>query len=87
MRLWRRLWRQDEPHAEVGPPVDSKQREAQLKTALHRLFQQRLVLEQRGCFSDRELALKDRELEQLDQDIRAIKSQLFRVRTQSRMHL
>ncbi len=87
MGIWRRLWRQEEPYVEVGQTPDSKQQEAQLKHELNRLLQQRQTLEQRGCFSDRELAVKDHELEQIDQRVRDIKGLLFRVRTQSRIHI
>jgi hypothetical protein len=62
-----------------------KHEEAQLRTELRQLLQQRQVVELRGCFSDRELNEKDRELERLDQRIKALKNQQFRLRTQGKI--
>jgi hypothetical protein len=61
-----------------------KHEEAQLRAALRHLLQQRQALEQRGCFSDRELEEKDRELEQFDRSIKALKTQQFRLRTRGK---
>ena len=89
MGFWQRWFgkseaQEDMAHAEGHPAASAKQEEAQLRAALRHLLQQRQVLEQRGCFSDRELEEKDRELDQLDRHIKALKTQQFRLRTQSR---
>ena len=65
---------------------DNKQDEGQLKTALRHLQQQRLTVEQRGCFSDRELAEKDFELEEIDRRINVIKKQQFRLQTRAKLN-
>jgi hypothetical protein len=61
-----------------------KHEESHLRAELRHLLQQRQVLEQRGCFSDRELEEKDRELDHLDRSIKALKTQQFRLRTQGK---
>ena len=61
-----------------------KHEEARLRAELRQLLQQRQAIEQRGCFSDRELEEKDLELEQLDRRIKALKNQQFRLRTQGK---
>ncbi len=66
---------------------DNKQDESQLKIELRHLQQQRLTVEQRGCFSDRELAEKDFELEEIDRRVNAIKKQQFRLHTRAKLNL
>ena len=58
--------------------------EGQLRAELRRLEHQRHTIEQRGCFSDRELDLKDLELEGLDRRMGAVKSEQFRLRTREK---
>ncbi len=92
MRFWQRWFgvsAQDEPVESVDrrPGYSTKAEEAHLKAELRQLQQQREALEQRGCFSDRELEAKDRELEALDERIKAVKSQQFRLRTQGKLRL
>jgi septal ring factor EnvC (AmiA/AmiB activator) len=89
MRLWRRWFhksdmQEDLAYGERRPPDSTKQEASQLRAELRHLQQQRQALEQRGCFSDRELAAKDRELDQLDLDIKTLKTQQFRLRIQGR---
>lgn len=87
MRIWQRWFGKAEQHEEteyqerrVGH--STKHDEAHLRTELRQLLQQRQAIEQRGCFSDRELEQKDRDLKALDQRITAVKNQQFRLRTQ-----
>ncbi|MCZ6874190.1 MAG: hypothetical protein O7G88_11805 [bacterium] len=47
------------------------------------LLRRKLTVEQRGCFSDRELDEKEYELTVLDRRIKAIKNLQFRLRTQA----
>lgn len=68
------------------PPCDNKRDENQLKTEIRRLQQQRLTVEQRGCFSDRELAEKDLQLEVIDRRINAVKKQQFRLHTRVKLN-
>jgi hypothetical protein len=75
---------EDLAYGDRRPPHSTKQEELQLRAELRHLQQQRQALEQRGCFSDRELADKDRALEQLDQDIKTLKTQQFRLWTQGK---
>lgn len=89
MRLLRRWFgkadsQEDLAYGERRPGQSTKHEEAQVRAELRQLLQQREALEQRGCFSDRELEEKDRELEQLERDIKALKTQQFRLRTQGR---
>ena len=89
MRLWRWWFHKSDMHEDLAygerrPTHSTKQEESQLRADLRHLQQQRQMLEQRGCFSDRELADKDRELDQLDRDIKILKTQQFRLRTQGR---
>jgi len=89
MGFWRRWFGKsdlqgDLTYGERRPTHSTKHEEAQLRTELRHLLQQRQALEQRGCFSDRELEEKDRELEQLDRDIKTLKTQQFRLRTQGK---
>jgi hypothetical protein len=89
MRLWRRWFhksalQEDLAYGDRRPPHSTKQEESQLRAELRHLQQQRQAVEQRGCFSDRELAAKDGELEQLDRDIKTLKAQQFRLRTQGK---
>ncbi len=55
--------------------------EGQLRAELRRLEHQRQTIEQRGCFSDRELEEKDLEIDRLDRRIKEVKSQQFHLRT------
>jgi hypothetical protein len=89
MRLWRRWFgksdrQEDLAYGERRSTHSSKQEESQLRAELRHLQQQRQALEQRGCFSDRELADKDRALDQLDQNIQTLKRQQFRLRIQGK---
>lgn len=65
---------------------ENRQNESQLKTELRHLQQQRLTIEQRGCFSDRELTEKDIELEEIDRRINAVKKQQFRLQTRAKLN-
>jgi len=90
MRIWRRWFGNVELSEEIGDREgrsgpSMKHEETQLRTELRQLLQRRQVVELRGCFSDRELNEKDRELELLDQRIKAIKNQQFRLRTQGKI--
>ncbi len=58
--------------------------EGRIRAELRRLEHQRRTIEQRGCFSDRELNVKDLELEGLGRRISAVKSEQFRLRTRGR---
>jgi hypothetical protein len=86
MGIWRRWFRKSEhvehtePEARGGGQTIQYD-EAQLRAELRHLLQQRQTLELRGCFSDRELDEKDHALERLDERIKALKSQQFRLRT------
>ena len=72
---------QEETARDERRGVDAgKHNEGQLKAELRRLEHQRHTIEQRGCFSDRELDEKDLELERLDRRISAVKQEQFRVR-------
>lgn len=87
MRIWQRWFGKGEHHEETEYQErrmghSTKHEEAQLRTEIRQLLQRRHALEQRGCFSDRELEQKERELEALDQRITAVKNQQFRLRTQ-----
>jgi hypothetical protein len=89
MGLWRRWFgksdlQEDLAYGERRPAYSTKHEEAQLRAELRHLLQQRQEIEQRGCFSDRELAEKDHALEDLDRHIKALKTQQFRLRTQGR---
>jgi hypothetical protein len=90
MSIWHRWFGKSEHSEETefgerrpGPAM--KYEEAQLRAELRQLLQQRQAVELRGCFSDRELDEKDRELERLEQCIKALKSQQFRLRTQGKI--
>lgn len=89
MWIWRR-WsgKSEQPgnveQSEKRAVHSTKHEEAQLRAELRQLLQQRQAVEQRGCFSDRELAEKDSELEQFDRRIQALKTQQFRLRTQGK---
>ena len=90
MRIWR--WRSGKSEQYGGAEQDEKRlaaatkhEEAQLRAELRQLLQQRQAVEQRGCFSDRELAEKDSALEQLDRRIKALKNRQFRLRTQGKV--
>ena len=90
MRIWRRWFGKAEFSDEVGEREgrsgqSMKYEEAQRRVELRQLLQRRQVLELRGCFSDRELNEKDRELEQLDLRIKTLKGQQFRLRTQGKI--
>ena len=64
MSIWQRWFGTGEQHQE-GEAYErrmihsTKHEEAQLRGDLRHLLQQRQLLEQRGCFSDRELEEKD----------------------------
>ena len=91
MSIWQRWWGKinhkeaipNDQHAEHT----ARQDESQLKTELRHLQQQRQSIEQRGCFSDRELTAKDFELAEVDRRINAVKKQRFRLRTQAKSNL
>lgn len=83
MSIWQRWFGKIDPEE---PPYGDKQGESQLKTELRHLQQQRLTIEQRGCFSDRELAEKDLQLEEIDRRINAVKKQQFRLHTRVRLN-
>jgi hypothetical protein len=92
MRIWERWFGKSEQQEEgefnerrVGH--STKHEEAHLRTELRQLLQQRQAIEQRGCFSDRELEEKDQELEELERRIKAIKNQQFRLRTQGKIQI
>jgi hypothetical protein len=87
MGIWRRWLNKWELEADVGSASTTKHGEAHLRNELRQLAQQRQAIEQRGCFSDRELEAKDRELENLDSRIKVLKSQQFRLRTQGKIRL
>jgi chromosome segregation ATPase len=85
MRIWRRRSGKSEQSRDAEQDKKrlastAKHEAAQLRAALRQLLQQQQAVEQRGCFSDRELAEKDSELDQLEQRIKAIKNQQFRLR-------
>lgn len=82
MSIWRQWFGKSN---QEEPPYDNKQDENQLKTELRRLQQQRLTVEQHGCFSDRELAEKDLQLEAIDRRINAVKKQQFRLHTRVKL--
>lgn len=89
MAIWRR-WFGRLGQAEGVDPNQKRMQTirheaAQLKSEIRQLFQQRQAIEQRGCFSDRELEAKDRDLERLDNRIKAVKNQHFRLRTFGRV--
>lgn len=89
MAIWRRWFdRLGQPDG-VDPNEKRMQvirhEAAQLKSEMRQLFQQRQAVEQRGCFSDRELEAKDKALEQLDSRIKAVKNRHFRLRTFGRV--
>lgn len=92
MGIWER-WFGKSQQPEEGEATErrvaysTKHEEAQLRAELRQLFQQRQAIEQRGCFSDRELEEKDQELEEFDRRIRAIKNQQFRLRTQGKIQI
>ena len=83
MSIWQRWFGKIDPE-EI--PYGDKQGESQLKTELRHLQQQRLTIEQRGCFSDRELAEKDFQLEEIDRRINAVKKQQFRLHTRVKLN-
>jgi len=83
MSIWQQWFGKVDPEEDS---YDDKQGESQLKTELRHLHQQRLSIEQRGCFSDRELAEKDCQLEEIDRRINAVKKQQFRLHTRVRLH-
>lgn len=89
MGLWQRWFGKSEMQEELAngerrPAYATKHEEAQLRAELRQLLRQRQALEQRGCFSDRELEEKDRKLDQLDRHIKVLKTHQFRLRTQGR---
>jgi chromosome segregation ATPase len=89
MAIWRRWFGRLGQSGTVDPNEQRMQtirhEASQLKSEIRQLCQQRQAIEQRGCFSDRELEAKDRELEQLDNRIKAVKDQHFRLRTFGRV--
>ena len=92
MGIWQRWFSKIEQDAEIEPNdrravYSTKHEEAQLRAELRQLLQQRQAIEQRGCFSDRELEEKDVELEELDRRIKVVKNQQFRLRTQGKIRL
>jgi hypothetical protein len=92
MGIWQRWFgktEQDEEieHSDRRAVYSTKHEEAQLRAELRQLLQQRQAIEQRGCFSDRELEEKDYELEELDRRIKVVKNQQFRLRTQGKIRL
>ncbi|GIX47585.1 MAG: hypothetical protein KatS3mg131_1796 [Candidatus Tectimicrobiota bacterium] len=90
MKFWSRWWtRSGQLETTVAPQerrvmLAGRHEEARLRAELRQLLQQRQAVERRGCFSDRELAEKDLELERLDRRIKALKIQQFRLRTQGK---
>ena len=92
MRIWERWFGKSE-HDEDSGTIERraghspKHEEAQLRAELRQLLQQRQSLELRGCFSDRELEEKDRDLEDLDRRIKIVKNQQFRLRTQGKIRV
>lgn len=50
------------------------------------LLRQKLAVEQRGCFSDRELDEKEYELSVLNRRIQTVKNLQFRLRTRAMLH-
>ncbi len=92
MSIWQRWFGKGEQHQEGEANErrmthSPKHEEAQLRGELRHLQQQRQLLEQRGCFSDRELEEKDDQLEELDRRIKTVKNQQFRLRTQGKIGL
>ena len=91
MRIWQRWFGKAEQHegetSERRTTYSTKHEEAQLRGELRNLLQQRQVLEQTGCFSDRELEEKDSQLEELDRRIKTVKNQQFRLRTQGKIRV
>lgn len=83
MSIWQRWFAKID---QKETTYDNKQDEGQLKTELRHLQQQRLTIEQRGCFSDRELAEKDVELEEIDRRINAVKKEQFRLQTRAQLN-
>jgi hypothetical protein len=86
MGIWRQWFRDAENAEHTEPEARGGGQtliydEAQLRAELRHLLQQRQALELRGCFSDRELDEKDSALERLDQRIKVLKNQQFRLRT------
>lgn len=84
IRLWRR-WRQrvERLSDERVPAV--KYGDPDLRNELRHLLQQREIIEQRGCFSDRELEIKEREIEEIDLRVKTLKNQQMRLRTHGKI--
>ncbi len=92
MRIWGRWFGKGEQPEEEEPNEKREERspkheEAQLRAELRQLFQEREIVEQHGCFSDRELADKERQLEEIDDSIKALKNKQFRLRTQAKLQV
>jgi hypothetical protein len=86
MRLWRRWRHKVEQFSGAGTTV-VKDGDPDLRNELRHLLQQREMIEQRGCFSDRELEIKEREIEAIDLRIKTLKNQQMRLRTQGKTRL
>ncbi len=91
MSIWQRWFgntdQKEATHNNQRDGRTAKQDEGQLKTELRHLQQQRLTIEQRGCFSDWELTAKDFELAEVDRRINAVKKQQFGLRTWTKLNL
>ncbi|MGQ4808961.1 hypothetical protein NKDENANG_02356 [Candidatus Entotheonellaceae bacterium PAL068K] len=91
VRIWQRWFGKAERHeGESGKKrttYSTKHEEVQLRGELRNLLQQRQILEQIGCFSDRELDEKDSQLEEFDRRIKRVKNQQFRLRTQGKIRV
>ena len=82
--IWQRWFstrdQEETVHDEERKVHAGEHNEGQLRAELRRLEHQRHTIEQRGCFSDRELEEKDLEIEGLDRRISAVKKEQFRLR-------
>jgi hypothetical protein len=86
MRLWRRWRNKVEQFSGDGTTV-VKDGDPDLRNELRHLLQQREIIEQRGCFSDRELEIKEREIEEIDLRVKTLKNQQMRLRTHGKTRL
>lgn len=84
IRLWRR-WRRKVEQFSDDRAAGVRYGDPDLRNELRHLLQQREIIEQRGCFSDRELEIKEHELEDLDLRIKALKNQQMRLRTHGKI--
>jgi hypothetical protein len=84
IRLWRR-WRKRVEQLLDERASAGKYGDPDLRNELRHLLQQREIIEQRGCFSDRELEIKEREIEDLDLRIKTLKNQQMRLRTHGKI--